>query len=262
MAKRQNEKPSGKKPGVTKSKARKTSKLRKTNQTRKARKIRKGKQHRFAKAGTGLFAVLVAAVFITGLLWAYQKKQDGQAQPAPVPEQEYEGKIPRPKLDVELLDMNEYSRPALALHKVNGVVIHYTANPGSSAIANRNYFESLKDTHTTKASSHFIVGLEGEIVQCIPCSEISYASNSRNYDTIAIECCIEDDTGKFNQKTYGSVVHLTAWLVERYGLEVSDVIRHYDITGKICPKYFVEFPAAWEQFHEDVLAYLNSYGIS
>ena len=79
-----------------------------------------------------------------------------------------------PELDVELLDVNEYSRPGTTLKQVNGIVIHYTANPGSSAMANRDYFEGLKDAHTTKASSHFIVGLEGEVVQCIPTTEWGY----------------------------------------------------------------------------------------
>ena len=91
-----------------------------------------------------------------------------------------------PELDVELLDVNEYSRPGATLKQVNGIVIHYTANPGSSAMANRDYFEGLKDAHTTKASSHFIVGLEGEVVQCIPTTEIAYASNDRNGDTISL----------------------------------------------------------------------------
>ena len=55
-----------------------------------------------------------------------------------------------PELDVELLDVNEYSRPGTTLKQVNGIVIHYTANPGSSAMANRDYFEGLKDAHTQK----------------------------------------------------------------------------------------------------------------
>jgi len=172
-----------------------------------------------------------------------------------------EGKIPRPELDVELLTVNEYSRPAIALPDVRGIVIHYTANPGTGAMANRNYFEGLKDSHATKASSHFVIGLDGEIVQCIPSSEIAYASNKRNADTISIECCIEDETGKFNEDTYAAAVHLTAWLVEHFGLETEDVIRHYDVTGKECPKYFVEFPSAWEQFLADVQEYLVSYGV-
>ncbi len=35
--------------------------------------------------------------------------------------------------------------------------------------------------------------------------------------------------------------------VQRFGLTGQDVIRHYDVTGKICPKYFVEHEDAWEQ---------------
>ena len=97
---------------------------------------------------------------------------------------------------------------------------------------NRNYFNGLKDSKKTKASAHFVVGLEGEIVQCIPCNEIAYASNERNSDTISIECCHPDATGKFNQETKDTLVHLTAWLIGRYGLTTDDVIRHYDVTGK------------------------------
>ena len=59
----------------------------------------------------------------------------------------------QPSLDVELLSINDYSRPGIALDEVKGIVIHYTANPGSTAIQNRNYFEGLKDSHETMASS-------------------------------------------------------------------------------------------------------------
>ena len=156
------------------------------------------------------------------------------------------------KLNVDLLSVNEYSRPGTALSQINGIVIHYTANPGSSAKANRDYFEGLKDAHTTKASSHFIVGLDGEIIQCIPSTEISYASNERNKDTLSIECCHPDETGQFKDCTYQSMVDLTGWLCQRFGLTSQDVIRHYDVTGKLCPKYFVEHEDAWLQFKADV----------
>lgn len=163
----------------------------------------------------------------------------------------------RPPLDVQLLTVNEYSRPGITLEAVNGIVIHYTANPGTSAFDNRNYFENLKTSHTTKASSHFIIGLEGEIVQCIPCSEWAYASNERNGDTISIECCIPDESGKFTDQTYASLVELVSWLCFRYSLDETDLLRHYDITGKNCPKYFVEQPQAWDDFCGDVKAYME-----
>lgn len=173
------------------------------------------------------------------------------AQPREVTEMD------RPPLDVQLLTINEYSRPGIVLERVDGIVIHYTANPGTSAQNNRDYFEGLKDTHVTKASSHFIIGLKGEIVQCIPCDEWAYASNERNEDTISIECCIPDESGRFGQKTYDSLVELVSWLCFRYGLTADDILRHYDITGKNCPKYYVEHEDAWETFCEDVTIYME-----
>ena len=167
-----------------------------------------------------------------------------------------------PYIDVELLTPNEYSRPQIPIESVNYIAIHYTANPGATAIANRNYFENLANTHDTKVSSHFVVGLDGEVVQCIPTSEMSYATNSRNIDTISIECCHPDETGQFNDSTYDSVVKLTAWLCVRFGLTSENVIRHYDVTGKDCPKYYVENPDAWLQMKADIAAQINvDYGL-
>lgn len=192
------------------------------------------------------FLCIIGLVFLCKKLFFSQTGQDAVQETGQI---DWTG---APEIDVELLDGNEYSRPGIALEQVNSIVIHYTANPGSSAMANRDYFEGLKDAHTTKASSHFIVGLDGEVVQCIPTTEIAYASNNRNADTISIECCHPDDTGAFNTATYQSMVQLTAWLCNWFGLTGQDVIRHYDVTGKICPKYFVEHEDAWEQFKTDV----------
>ena len=158
----------------------------------------------------------------------------------------------RPAMDVNLLTPNPYSRPQEAMGTIQGIVIHYTANPGSTAMENRSYFEGLKDSGETYASSHFIVGLDGEIIQCIPSSEISYASNQRNYDTLSVECCHPDDSGQFTEETYQSLVKLTAWLCKHFQVPVDGVIRHYDVTGKICPRYFVEQPEAWTRFLSDV----------
>lgn len=158
----------------------------------------------------------------------------------------------RPEMKVKLLTKNPYSRPGTKTERIRNIVIHYTGNPGTSAMQNRNYFEGLKDSKETSASSHFVVGLEGEIVQCIPTAEISYASNHRNSDTVSIETCHWQETGKYTEETYSSMVDLTAWLCIKFDLDEDDVIRHYDVTGKICPKYFVDHEDAWENFRQDV----------
>ena len=187
------------------------------------------------------------------------KKSSGYEDAAAVTDlAEGDGWEGAPPLDVQLLTVNEYSRPGIPLEKINGVVIHYTANPGTSAQANRDYFEGLKDEQTTKVSSHFVIGLDGEILQCIPSTEIAYASNDRNSDTLSIECCHPDDSGKFTDATYQSAVSLTAWLCKRFDLTADDVIRHYDVTGKICPKYFVDHEDAWSQFKTDIEEAINA----
>lgn len=155
------------------------------------------------------------------------------------------------------LTPNEYSRPGKELKEVNAIVVHYVGNPGTTAAQNRSYFENLKDTHATSASSHYIIGLEGEIIQCVPLNEISYASNNRNKDTIAIECCHPDETGQFTTATYKSLVKLVAALSRTYDLDPeTGIIRHYDVTGKYCPLYYVNHEDEWYGFKLDVKAEL------
>lgn len=203
-----------------------------------------------------LVILLVIIIVILAILLVVEKnKRPGRASVYNVENVEQY----RPEIDVELLTPNMYSRPETPVGTITGIVIHYVANPGTSAIDNRNYFEGLKDSHETYASSHFIVGLEGEIVQCIPTSEVAYASNERNSDTVSIEVCHPDETGKFKNVTYDSLVELTGWLCEYLHVPVENVIRHYDVTGKLCPLYYVEHEDAWVQFKDDVYQWVERH---
>ena len=191
-------------------------------EARKRRRRKRRRQQFMARSIVVLTAMLIVVVAGYGM---YRLITGGAAvQEAGVPVAEVKYVDERPELLVELLDYNEYSRPGTALEQVNGIVVHYTANPGTTAEQNRSYFENLAETGETYASSHFVIGLSGEIVQCIPCNEIAYASNERNADTISIECCIPDDTGRFADATYDSLVKLVTWLMGRYGLTEDDVI--------------------------------------
>ena len=155
---------------------------------------------------------------------------------------------------VDYLPANEYSRPGTPLEEISGVVIHYVGNPGTSAAANRSFFANLALTHETYASAHFVVGLEGEVLQCVPLSEVAYCSSQANDHTVSIEVCHADEAGEFSAETMASLLRLTAWLCEEFDLAPADVIRHYDVTGKICPKYYVDHPEAWEDFRSALRA--------
>lgn len=155
----------------------------------------------------------------------------------------------------DFLTPNEYSRPGDPIGTVTNIFVHYTANPGTSAKQNRSYFEQLKDTHERGASAHFIIGYDGEIIQCVPLNEIAYAVQTRNYDSISIECCYKADNGSFTQETYDSLIGLLSWLTQTYGLDEQDILRHYDCGGKKCPIYYTENEDAWERLKKDVKGY-------
>ena len=160
----------------------------------------------------------------------------------------------KPKIDERIIKMSDYTYDGEALGEVTNIVVHYVANPGSTAIANRNYFNSLADGHGVSASAHFIIGLDGEIIQCVPLECVAWANGSResNLHSISIECCHPTSDGHFNEKTLESLRQLVKWLCEKYSLQKDAIIRHYDVTGKDCPRYFVAHPDEWEAFKESV----------
>lgn len=201
-----------------------------------------------------VFFVLLAAVLIISVI---RLLSDGKAAQAmknlqrQISVSDYKN-VEKPEWEEDFLTPNEYSRPGEELREVNSIFVHYTANRNTSAAQNRSYFESLKDTHERSASAHFIIGYDGEIIQCIPFEEIAYAVKTRNYDSISIECCYKSADGSFTKETYDSLIHLLAYLVKKYGLSTDDILRHYDCGGKKCPLYYVEYEDDWEQLKRDV----------
>ena len=187
--------------------------------------------------GIGIFIIALAVI---GYRLIFHKTQpvsvaETTAETQAVTETEDTNPIPQPDIDVQLLDINPYSRPGIPTDK------------------------SLKDLQNDYLSSNFIIGLDGEIIQCVPTSEMAYASNDRNQNTVSIECCHPDETGKYNDATYESLVKLVAFLCGKFQLGTDQIIRHYDVTGKICPKYFVENEDKWEAFKTDVGNYMEEY---
>ncbi len=168
----------------------------------------------------------------------------------------------------DYIDINEKTRPGRALTSVDNIVVHYVGNPGTSAKANRDFFNDIPLHADEKgASANFIVGFDGEIIICVPLGEMAQANYPRNDFTISIETCHPDVTGKFTETTYRTLIKLVAWLCEEYGLTEQDVIRHYDVSGKYCPIYYCPntpdnpygHPEEWEKFKMEVAYYMLKY---
>lgn len=213
------------------------------------KKRRKKKQKRQLHIVLIVDLVLLAAILIvSGLLFA-RRWQEEKNQPALA-------SIEIPSwIEQDLLVINPYSRPGRIRTEVNEIVIHYVANVGTTAKNNRDYFNGLAvpDADSpTSASSHFVIGLEGEIIQCIPLEEVAFGNYPRNEDTISIECCHPDASGKFSEATEESLIKLAAWLCQELELSERNVIRHYDVSGKACPLYYVEHEDAWKQLKKEI----------
>ena len=142
------------------------------------------------------------------------------------------------------------------------LVIHYTGNDGDSAANNAAYFQN----HIVKSSAHYFVD-DTTVYRSVPDLKIAWAVGGTRYsdiretggasmygvitnrNSISIELCdtLRDGTYRASEATLKNAVQLCRELMERYQIPVSCVYRHFDVTGKHCPSYFME-DSVWNQF--------------
>lgn len=149
------------------------------------------------------------------------------------------------------------------------IVVHYTANGGTSATAkgNANFFANCP----TQVSAHYVVD-EGDVIyQCVPDCNAAWSVGGNkypatkgakwygictNYNSLNIEMVSHTDVAGayyIPQKTINNTIELVKSLQAKYGVDNAHVIRHYDVNGKPCPwcwtnvdPYYGE--SLWEDF--------------
>ena len=155
---------------------------------------------------------------------------------------------------------NPYSRPQKKIGQIKNIVIHWIGNAGTTVENNAKYFDGLKVGKKNSAgdyiyaSSHYIIGNDGVVVRCVPESEVAYHASKANSYSIGVEVCHPDNTGKYTDAAYKVLIELLVDLCKRYKLEPTQaIIRHYDVTGKDCPRYYVKNPNEWKKLKQDVV---------
>lgn len=144
--------------------------------------------------------------------------------------------------------------------KVKYIVVHYTANNGDTARDNGIYFQRNAGLG---ASAHWFVD-ETTALQSVPeefvawhCGGANYVHpECRNSNSIGVELCSrqgKDGEFYFLPETVDNAVALIRELMQRYNIPPERVIRHYDVTGKICPAPFVGTGIEdWKEFKEEI----------
>ncbi len=182
-------------------------------------------------------------------------------------------------IDEKILPVNPYTRPGAKLKKVMGIVIHWTANKGKGAsdTAHYRYYSGGAIAAKSYASAHYFCDGDS-ILRVIPDNEMAYHVGALSYRTnrlgsypnnmtIGVETCVNVD-GDF-KKALDRSAWLVAKLLKDNKLGIDDLYRHYDITGKDCPRYFVydatakeyglgdSAAKAWTAFKAQVAAYMG-----
>lgn len=129
---------------------------------------------------------------------------------------------------------------------IDYIVIHYTANNGDTAVNNGNFFKN----NNIGDSAHFFVD-SNVVVNSVPINYEAwhcgydpggryYHPACRNWNSIGIELCDDNPSGSIypSAKTIANAVALTKELMKKYNVPASHVVRHYDVTHKLCPAYW------------------------
>lgn len=144
-----------------------------------------------------------------------------------------------------------------ALNSIRYIVLHYTGNTGDTAKNNAVYFRD----NVVKASAHYFIN-DSTIYQSVPDNHAAYAvglgsrtepyfkwpsmwNTITNSNSISIEMCGSKSSSEASQETKDTAAKLAADLCEKYGLTPSCVYRHYDVTGKSCPRWAVDDNLKW-----------------
>ena len=135
------------------------------------------------------------------------------------------------------------------------IVIHFTGNNGDTALNNCTFFSGV----SRKASANYFVGNDG-IYQSVPDNWAAWAVGGtntykhrycRNMNSISIEMCSRIGAeGKYyiDDDVVEQTIKLTKYLMNKYGVLVENVLRHYDVWDKKCPEPFVRQPELWDNF--------------
>ena len=151
------------------------------------------------------------------------------------------------KIVDNLIPDGKYNRPGTK-SVPKRICVHYTGDIGASADRLALFFTTNPAAQT---SSQYIVGMSGEVILCVPDNEIAYAAAGKNSGTIHIEVCCKEESGKFEEKSIDALNELVLYLMNRYSIGADNVVRHYDLTGKHCPAYYVD-ENRWAALHERI----------
>lgn len=138
---------------------------------------------------------------------------------------------------------------------VRYIAVHYTANKGDTAKNNADYFARA----TTKTSAHYFVD-EKEVWQSVREKDTAYHCGAKSYkhpfcrneNSIGVEMCLLDKSGNIRTRTIDTALSVVRQLMAAYDIPIDRVLRHYDVTGKNCPRPMVENPQLWEDFKKEL----------
>lgn len=159
--------------------------------------------------------------------------------------------------------------------KIKYAVAHYTGNDGDTDEANANYFANNyvgasahyfidDDSVTNSVPDNFIawsVGSTGLLDQGSPYKKngAKFWGKCTNTNSLSFELCDTNRNGKrmVTKATRENAAVFIATKMHQYDIPIGNLIRHFDVNGKLCPIYWVTDEEDWKAFKAEVNAELK-----
>jgi N-acetylmuramoyl-L-alanine amidase CwlA len=200
------------------------------------------------------------------------------------------------QINQKLLPVGHPNRPGRKIESYKGLIIHYTANDNPTATDTSNviymsrgfklikgkFYEADGKTPFRYGSAHTFCDMDS-ITRCIPYNEVAWSCGDRwfqrtngydgqtkvardyfkyrqNYNSVSIEICnndvIKNSEEDWNKAVQNAIIE-AAYIMKTYKIPIEHVFRHYDVTGKPCPKPLLP-ELKWKQFLDDLDRVLHS----
>lgn len=157
------------------------------------------------------------------------------------------------KIIDKLIPSNKYNRPG-SKSTPKRICVHYTGQAGTDADRLALFYSNVAtgrfpNKPNNWTSTQYIVGLNGKVIRVVPDNETAYAASGKNAGTLHIEVCYSKASGEFETASMSALRELVQYLMKKYNISAGNVLRHYDLTGKYCPWYYVD-ENRWAVLHE------------
>ena len=139
-------------------------------------------------------------------------------------------------------------------NKIAWIIVHYTGDRWSQGRAQKTAY--AMQTWKRTVSTHYLVGDDAiyqtveernaawhcpyeKTNKCAACNGVAIGVDLVEHKRNTKSNSVNDRDWYFTEKVFNDGAQLVAKLADKYNIPMNHIVRHFDVTGKWCPRPFV-----------------------